>query len=111
MKGFPDGIRLTGGAFKPQIDDVVGYKASVKYKVPEKTVSTTSDITDEAFVRFDLTKVRSSISDSGIQTQYFADEKIWFTKYKYVKDITDPTNLETILYNKSIQPFTKGKFS
>ena len=81
-------------------------------KPAKKVISAASKvIPDEAFVRVDPVKVRGSIANSGIQTQFFADEKIWLTKYKYVNNISDPADLETVLYNKNIQQFTKGKFS
>jgi RHS repeat-associated protein len=70
-----------------------------------------SEISDENFVRFDPVKVRDSITKSGIQTKFFADKKVWFTKYKYVKDVTNPSDLETMLYRKNLQQYSTGKFS
>jgi hypothetical protein len=85
----------------------------VRNKVPSSITEAAEAkvIPDGAFVRFDPTKVREGISNSGVQTKFFGDGKVWLTKYKYVKDISNPADLETILYNKKIQQFTQGKFS
>ena len=64
----------------------------------------------EAFVRFDPTWAKESILENGLQTKYFVDNKVWFTKYKYVKHVVNPTELETMLYNQKLQPSMVGKF-
>ena len=68
------------------------------------------NISDEAFVRFDPKWTTNSILENGIQSKYFSDGKVWFTKYKYIKDIMDPKQLETILYNQKLWPNVTGKF-
>jgi hypothetical protein len=67
-------------------------------------------IPDEAFVRFDPEWTTNSILENGIQSKYFSDGKVWFTKYKYVKDIIDSKQLGTILYRQNLWPNVIGKF-
>lgn len=68
-------------------------------------------ISDDAFVRFDPLEFDSSIDDLGIQKRFFADEKIWLTKYGDIKNIKNASDLETILYRKNLWPDVRGKFS
>jgi RHS repeat-associated protein len=67
-------------------------------------------VTDDSFVRFDPVKFDQSIGSRGILISFFKDRKIWLTKYKYVKDISDPKALETILYRQNLWKFMEGKF-
>jgi hypothetical protein len=67
-------------------------------------------IADDAFVRFDPASFDKSIDSSGILQRYFGDNKVWLTQYKYVKEITDPKSLETILYRQNLWSDVAGKF-
>ncbi len=66
-------------------------------------------IPDEAFVRFDPAKADASIDGSGLRTR-FSNGRIWLTKFKYVKNIAQPEDLETILYRKDLWSLVVGKF-
>jgi hypothetical protein len=67
-------------------------------------------IADDAFVRFDPAAFDKSIESSGILQRYFGDNKVWMTQYKYVKGITDPKALETMLYRQNLWSDVAGKF-
>ncbi len=83
--------------------DTITNKASIGAK------SATS-ISDGAFVRFDPAAFDGSINAGGIQTRYFSDGKIWLTKYEDIKNITNASDLNTVLYRKNLWPVTQGKF-
>lgn len=69
-----------------------------------------SSIADDAFVRFDPTPFDGSIDAGGIQSRYFSDGKVWLTKYRDIKNITNASDLDTVLYRKNLWPVTQGKF-
>jgi len=66
---------------------------------------------DEDFVRFDPTAYDSSIDSGGVQKRFFSDARVWLTKYKYVKHVTNASELEQNLYRKNLWPSTQGKFT
>ena len=62
--------------------------------------NTDKSVSDDAFVRYDPIKFDSSIDEVGLLTEFSSDGRLWMTKFKYVKDIMNPIDLETILYRK-----------
>jgi len=69
-------------------------------------------IPDNAFVKYDPVNSDKSIDENGLLTSYSGGQT-WLTQYKYVKDITNPADLETILYRKNLwaDPDVVGRFS
>jgi RHS repeat-associated protein len=95
------------------IKGVQAWRASgsgLRWAAPISGSSPYKPIPDDAFVRFDPSEFDSSISASGLQTRY-SNGRIWLTKFKYVKNIINPRDLETILYRRNLWSEVIGKFS
>jgi hypothetical protein len=67
-------------------------------------------ISDNSYVRFDPTRYDKPIADSGIERIIFRDEKVWLTRYGFVRNIENASELETVLYRQNLWPQVRGRF-
>src|SRR5205814_2352610 len=67
-------------------------------------------ISDNAYVRFDPTRRDQFINDIGVQQRFFAENKVWLTRYGYVRHIESATDLETVLYRQNLWPKVQRRF-
>jgi hypothetical protein len=99
LKGNPQAI----GALT-----AVALVAVAAKNVGGETAATESEIniTDDAFVHVTTPRGASNILSNGL------DPKIsgFVTKWKYVKNVTNPSEFNTMLYKQSAWPETLGKF-
>jgi|GEM_PF-5745563 len=67
-------------------------------------------ISDNAYVRFDPSRYDKSIADSGLERIVFRDEKIWLTRYGFIRNLKSASELESVLYRQNLWPEVLGRF-
>ncbi|MFB5652017.1 hypothetical protein ACE5IS_15325 [Leptospira wolffii] len=68
--------------------------------------STIADISDEAFIHVTTPSGASKIMSSGLDPRISG----YVTKWKYIKDVLDPSEFNTKLYRKDLWHEKAGKF-
>jgi RHS repeat-associated protein len=83
-------------------NDGEGLNAAFNETIQNAGSTSTQNIPDNAFVKFDPIRSDNSINKMGLQTSFSEDGRLWLTQNQYAKNITNPLELNTMLYRQDL---------
>jgi RHS repeat-associated protein len=90
----------------PWLEQAGGKMLNLFTRAPESITPKSISMADDAFVHITTKGYVGKIASEGLNPSLSG----YVTKWKYVKDVTDPSTFNTMLYRQNLWPQTIGKF-